>query len=429
MRFFPLALTVCGLALFGCGDECEANRTECTSQSRFRACEYVMSGDHGGSYEWHGEACPSKTPICHEYDSSVLCLPEDIQMCASKAALPKGVPLWAASVGDVSSDSIPDVALVLAYEPAPWVAVALGNAQGTFDAPLLVEELELPAISRPGAVVTSDLTGDGVSDLAVLTVPISGPSVVRWWGGLGAGAFASGGQLADEGDAVALVAADLDQDGRAELVSSSIDDGGFAHAAVFGVAGGKLVRLAKVDGARGPLAHLAGGRFVVGGSVYEMKSGAVAKVQKLEDDERVSEAHARDIDQDGNVDLVLVDSESVPPFEVPIGVYMADAAGQLTLASTLHGGRYLAITDVDRNGRLDLVSSAGDGRVGAHLNSGMLSAELTQAFPNTPAVHGFLIAPGLPSAFPGGSASGERLLLFAGVMQATLRVMADDCFL
>ncbi|MCC6662653.1 MAG: VCBS repeat-containing protein [Polyangiaceae bacterium] len=424
-----MAVASCALALAGCGeDECEANRTECMSQSRFRTCEYVMSGDPGGSYEWHGEACPSETSVCHEYDSYALCLPENIRMCASKPVLPKEVPLWAASVGDVNSDSIPDVALVLEYEPAPWLAVALGNAQGTFDAPLLVEELELPAISRPRAVVASDLTGDGVSDLALVTVPSSGPSVVRWWGGLGAGKFGSGGQLADEGDSVALIAADLDQDGRAELVSSSIDDGGFAHASVFGVVGGKLVPLAKVAGARGSLAHLAGGRFVVGGSVYEMKSGAVAKVQKLEDDERVSEAHARDIDQDGNVDVVLVDSEWGSSFEIPIRVYMANATGQLALESTLHGGRHLAITDVDRDGFLDLVSTAGDGRVGAHLSSGTLSTELSQAFPNTPPVHELVIASGLPSAFPGGSASGERLVLRAGVMHATLRVMADDCF-
>ena len=186
--------------------------------------------------------------------------------------------------------------------------------------------------------------------------------------------------------------------------------------------------LAKVAGARGPLAHLAGGRFVVGGSVYEMKSGAVAKVQKLEDDERVSEAHARDIDQDGNVDVVLVDSEWGSSFEIPIRVYMANATGQLALESTLHGGRHLAITDVDRDGFLDLVSTAGDGRVGAHLSSGTLSTELSQAFPNTPPVHELVIASGLPSAFPGGSASGERLVLRAGVMHATLRVMADDCF-
>ncbi|MCC6902508.1 MAG: VCBS repeat-containing protein [Polyangiaceae bacterium] len=427
MRRFAI-LGLVSLVLGGCqGDECSANSVECTSQTRFRTCEYVMSGDHGGSYEWRSQECPSTEPVCRELGSHVVCLPKTARICSSLPVLPGPLPLWSASVGDVSSDSIPDLALVLAYAPEPWLAVALGNTQGTFDPPLLVEELSVESVSDQVPPVLGDLTGDGVPDL-VLHSREDSSSVVRWWGGVGSGAFGSGGQFVEEGYPVAMIAADLDQDGRVELVVSSSVSSGIGRASVLGVVNGKLVVLSKLGGAQGPVAHLGGSRFVVGGTVYEMKAGVPAKVQELEADAQVGEAHARDLDKDGDVDVVLVDSKWAPPFQVPVRIYLGDATGQLTLTGNRLAGRGTALADVDRNGLPDLAYAPGDGRVAAYLNDGVLSADLTQAFPNTPPVPKLLVASGLPSAFPEGSAAGERVLLFPGTPEATLRVVADDCF-
>ena len=423
MRIFVHSLAaLLSLTLSGCGmDECEPNSASCTGKSSYRVCEYVMSGDHGGSYEWSNEICASAKPLCHEYESSPVCHPLGTRVCSSVPLLPAAYTAVAVSLGDANADSTSDVAMVLPYDSAPVLAVALGNGSGRLDEPRVVGELDWYNLGTYSPVL-GDLTGDGVPDIAVVAAASKENSAVRWWGGLGGGNFALGGQAFDPGWAEQMILGDLDGDGRAELIVATAGDK--PHVSVLGVQDGTLKPITTLKGASQPLpkplAHLGDHRLAVGDTVYRFEAGALVVDQKLDTSGPIAEVVAHDLTQDGNVDLVLVHAESSPPYEPPVEIHVSDDSGVFSRAVTVAGGRGLAIADVDRNGYPDLVIPSLDARVRTYRYYGLsVLGPVEQTFPSAPPAIKILTTSKL-----GDTTFGDRVLLWTGRLYA----MGDDCF-
>lgn len=417
-RLTGLHVALLPLALASCeSDECEPG-AECTSASSYRVCEYRNSGDHGGAREWRSKHCPGDAPVCHEYASSAVCHPSAARVCASEPVFTAEVPIIDAVVGDANSDSVPDLALVLGYEPNPWLAVALGNGSGDFDTPKYIDAVSYHDL--PYSPVLGDITGDGIPDLGVISALGAESSTVRWWSGLGNGTFGGGGARVEGGRASGFLFADLDSDGRAEVVLSA--DGAGARTAVLGLIGADLDPLATLGGVGGPIAHLESDRFLVGGAVYAYKDGAIAKAQSL-DERTFVEVRARDVNLDGRADVVLVEAGYFSPFRTPVHLFVTDSAGELSWKRTLELGAGLALADANADGALDVLAPSLDARVGVYLDVGGSTSALSQVFPSAPpaaSIREAVVAPGL--------AGLGRLLLVPQFPHRTIVAMGVDCF-
>jgi hypothetical protein len=120
------------------------------------------------------------------------------------------------AAGDFDEDGVPDLAVGGQYH---GLAVLLGRGDGTFEPPLLAARRE----QGPGlGLAVEDLDGDGHLDVAIATG--SDLEIVL---GRGDGTFAAGVRFPvrwddrSQGGAMAVAAADLDGDGKPDLMSAS----------------------------------------------------------------------------------------------------------------------------------------------------------------------------------------------------------------
>jgi hypothetical protein len=175
----------------------------------------------------------------------------------------------ALALADLDGDGKLD--LVTGNADAQYVTVMKGNGDGTFT--LKHTYAGAPASS----VAVADLNGDGKLDLAVAEYSLGTPSTVAVLLGQGGGDFGQAREFATGGDPVAVVAADIDGDGKLDLVTSDFDSLDLA------------VLRGRGDGS------FDGPRFYdVGG-----ESGDVA---------------VADVDGDGHLDLLATDSVGVTVF-------------------------------------------------------------------------------------------------------------------
>ena len=123
-------------------------------------------------------------------------------------------------LGDFNNDGIPDVAAINAVEYAPnnTITIFLGNGDGTF-----AVAGSSPAIGmNPSGIAAADINGDGNADLVVSQMSSSGNGEIVVFFGNGDGTFseASSSPISVGSDAASIIPADLNGDGKIDLVLS-----------------------------------------------------------------------------------------------------------------------------------------------------------------------------------------------------------------
>jgi predicted outer membrane repeat protein len=263
-------------------------------------------------------------------------------------AVNMAVGLGATSVtaADLDGDQDPDLAVANAYHSS--VSVLLNQGDGTFAA-----ARNFPAGIGPSAVTSGDFNRDGFVDLAVAN-EFSNNISVLWNDGLGYGSGSSPrrSNFAADDSPVALVAADLNQDGWADLVAVNIDSDDVSLL---------------INDQRGGFVKT---NLPVGDAPFAMV--------------------AADFDGDGRPDLaaanVLSDNIAVlrntgSGFAVP--VYFAAGKGPLALAAAdldADGDMDLAVTGGSGSSHLSLLRNDGTGQFGAPVETGVANFPTLQPF-------------------------------------------------
>jgi hypothetical protein len=118
------------------------------------------------------------------------------------------------SVADLNGDGKPDI--VLANVKSNDVSVLLGNGDGTFQT-----HVDYLAGSGPVQVAIADFNGDGKLDFAVADEDVEGPGTVSILLGNGDGTFQTGGEYKVGIYEFGIAAADLNGDGKLDLVAAN----------------------------------------------------------------------------------------------------------------------------------------------------------------------------------------------------------------
>ena len=124
-----------------------------------------------------------------------------------------GVAPIGITVADLNGDG--DLDLVVSNVNAPAISVLLGNGDGTFAAPVAY-----PTDPRPRGMDSGDLDGDGVPDVVVATGYPDGDSVLTVFRGAGDGTLVLDAHVRLPYRAADCVIADMDGDGRRDVVAT-----------------------------------------------------------------------------------------------------------------------------------------------------------------------------------------------------------------
>lgn len=119
-------------------------------------------------------------------------------------------------VGDFNGDGNLDLLAGINTANGFQVSVLLGNGDGTFQAPVNY------AVGPPltGGIVVGDFNGDGILDIVCTTQSNTGSAQISVLLGIGDGTFASVSQIPMTFGALGLIAADFNEDGKLDLVTT-----------------------------------------------------------------------------------------------------------------------------------------------------------------------------------------------------------------
>ena len=270
-------------------------------------------------------------------------------------------------VGDFNRDGRPDV--VVANGGASSLSVLIGTGDGGF-LPRAPEPPSVRVGDAPTAIVAADLDGDGREDLATANGVSNDLSVL-----LGvAGGYSDVTAYPVGPFPASLVAADLDGDGRLDLVADDRlllgGDGGLFEAGPGLPAGHRPLAVAAGDlngDGRTDLAIADAGDFgALNGAVALFINGGVAGFLpggRLESGQAPVALVAADLDQDGHVDLVSADG-----LATDLRVFRGRGDGTFDAPVLLAAGlwaRVLRTTDVDHDGHPDLLAAGFEAAPGA----------------------------------------------------------------
>jgi hypothetical protein len=129
-----------------------------------------------------------------------------------------------AVLGDFNNDGNLDIASADQNNINPCVAVLLGNGDGTFQEPAIVT---YPPYSRPEALAAGNFNGDGNLDLA-LTENFTFSGAAQILLGNGDGTFTLGASYTLDPSPLAIVAADLRNNGKTDLAVAALESPGLA---------------------------------------------------------------------------------------------------------------------------------------------------------------------------------------------------------
>ncbi len=282
------------------------------------------------------------------------------------ATLPHGLSSTDMDLGDLDADGAPDV--VLAISDGAAVAVLAGDGAGGFGAPAV------QALAPEGLIHlrTGDFDGNGMPDL----VRWKYDSLVVHFGL--PGGFGTAFPIAED-DANPLAVADLDEDGRDDLVCGT---------------SALTVRLSQGDGAWSPGAEYGGpaypdsvvvGDVVVDGDLDVLTAGnatyGTISILAGRGDGQLGPLHASatflgmsfdvlagDLDEDGRADLLSFGGPDFSSLVLLPGIG-SGFFGAPTLVPTQPSPRRAALADFDADGHLDVLVGHDD-RGTLHLGTG-----------------------------------------------------------
>ncbi len=260
--------------------------------------------------------------------------------------------------GDWNEDGIADLALTTSFPSS--VYILLGKGDGTFT---LANTYSLT--DQPFGIAAGDVNGDGVADLAIAYEPQFTTGGVDVLLGVGGGAFQPAVPYLVPGYAFSVAVADLNGDGRADVVASE-----------YTVAGNFEVFLANADGTlQAPMAYagpinqrsvlvadfnhdgipdLAGaGDFTNVAVLIGKGDGTFQNAVFYESGGALGALSVADVNADGSPDLLAANDASV-------GVLLGKPDGTFQKASLFGVGpdaSALAAADFNLDGHLDVVST------------------------------------------------------------------------
>jgi hypothetical protein len=272
---------------------------------------------------------------------------------------PDGVSFVAA--GDFNNDGIPDLALITENDGANYVGIALGNGDGTFQAPV-----NYGAGLNPAMVAVADVNGDGNLDLIV---PDESDNVVDVLLGNGDGTFQGAVTYATGNTPSFVAVADFNGDGVPDLAVTNSADG--TVSILLGAGGGTFAAQIPYGVGANPIGVVAGDFNNDGypdlavsnnadGTVsilLDTGLGAFAKqtILGLPDGASPYGLAAGDLRRNGTLDLVVADSGSSNVYVLlgnNNGTFPARVA--YPVASKPQA---VALGDVNGDGILDIVSA------------------------------------------------------------------------
>jgi hypothetical protein len=278
------------------------------------------------------------------------------------------------AVADFNHDGKAD--LIVAHSQDPRISVALGNGDGTFQRRA---EFSSDVSSDPWDIVIGDFNGDGRLDFATAEHTANHASA---FGGLGDGTFLAAARLAAGTAPAALAAADLDHDGRLDLIAGNADDasvllgrgdGSFQDQlfAVTGHPNALAVGDFNGDGrldvvAAGYDSSQAAGQLVV---LLGLGDGRYSSSDPLNIGNFLSSIVAGDFNGDGKIDVAVASL-----FENSVIVLLGNGDGTFTAQPPITVGTQptaIAAADFNDDGHVDLaVANSLDSTVSILLNDG-----------------------------------------------------------
>jgi len=241
-----------------------------------------------------------------------------------------GVDPYGITAADLNGDGILDLAVAdndfnnagPAVAGQSTVSVLLGNGDGTFAAGGSFET----GGAHPVNVVAADFNGDGRADLAVTSTSYNGPTnALTLLAGNGDGTFAMPVVLVGGTTGNALAAADLNADGKLDLVATTglgtvvvagNGDGSFAASAVIASVGWSGLAVGDVNG-DGKLDVVAGNGFTAS-VIMNNGDGTFATPRNYLLGAPVNALVLGDFNHDGLLDLAVADSVFGSPGNVAV---------------------------------------------------------------------------------------------------------------
>jgi len=260
---------------------------------------------------------------------------------AAQVSLTTGSDPVAVAIADINGDGKPD--LIVANAQSGSISVLLNTTTAGATTPTFAAQQTFTAGGYPFSVAAADLDGDGKPDIVIANAGSSGVSILRNTTTAGAttASFAATQFVATGKEAAAVVVADIDSDGKPDLVVANYTSNTTSVLLNTTAAGATTLSF----GAQTAL---------IGGSA----PSAVA---------------VADLNGDNKPDVVIVNS-----FDYTVSVLLNTTAAGAAAASfttqqtflTGVGPAAIAIADVDGDGRPDLiVSNQGDATVSVLLNT------------------------------------------------------------
>ncbi len=269
--------------------------------------------------------------------------------------------------GDFNGDGNIDLAVNLSGFDN--FAVLNGDGAGNFTITKHVEEDTLPK-----AIVSGDVDGDGKLD--ILSIAQWGYDI-RVYLGNGAGSFQVSNEFNGDGEPNRLRLVDLNKDGKLDIISNAPDEGKIVI--YFGLGGGAFsntaLELEKYPNAfairTGDFNNDTNVDFAIAyfentgitGSHLQIflgdGAGNFTVGQNILINPQCNNIEVRDLNKDGNSDLILAGAGSENDTGVFISTYLGDGTGNFTVKQVLDLGTgsikgEIAVADFDEDGNVDI---------------------------------------------------------------------------